>query len=127
LLPLRRSVQVDRYVAAFPKDVRSLLNKVRKTIRAAAPQAAEVISYRIPAYKQDRMLVYFAGFKAHIGLFPPVRGDARLAKAVSKYAGPKGNLRFPLDRPLPLALIARIVRHRVKLEQTKVASKKPRK
>lgn len=105
--------EVDAYIAKFPKAHRALLKKVRRTIRAAAPKATEVISYRIPAYRMNRMLVYFAGFKAHIGLFPPVRGDAALAKAVAKYAGPKGNLKFPYDQPLPLALIARIVRHKV--------------
>jgi len=72
-----------------------LLSKVRRTIRAAAPKATEVISYNIPAFKQHGMLVYFAGFKGHVGLYPPVRGNVALQKAVAKYAGPKGNLRFP--------------------------------
>ena len=94
--------------------MQALLKKVRRTIRAAAPKATEVISYRIPAYRQNGMLVYFAGFKSHIGLYPPVRGNAALEKAVAKYAGPKGNLQFPYDEPLPLALITRIVRHKVK-------------
>lgn len=124
---MRKSVEVDRYIAAFPNNVRSLLNKIRKTIRAAAPQAEEVISYRIPAYKLHGMLVYFAGFKHHIGLYPPVRGSASLLAAVAKYSGPKGNLRFPFDRPLPLALIARIVRHNVKQNSAKAAHKKSRK
>ena len=105
---------VDSYIASFPKDVQALLKKVRRTIRAAAPKATEVISYNIPAYRQNGMLVYFAGFKSHIGLYPPVRGNAALEKAVAKYAGPKGNLQFPYDEPLPLALITRIVRHNVK-------------
>jgi uncharacterized protein YdhG (YjbR/CyaY superfamily) len=114
---------VDNYIAAFPTKERALLKKVRRTIHAAAPKATEVISYRIPAFKQNGMLVYFAGFKNHIGLYPPVRGDAALEKAVSKYAGPKGNLKFPYDEPLPLALIARIVRHRVKQNLAKAAGK----
>jgi len=105
---------IDSYIAAFPREVRALLSTVRRTIRTAAPKATEVISYNIPAFKQHGMLVYFAGFKNHIGLYPPVRGNPALAKAVAKYAGPKGNLRFPFDKPLPLALIARIVRHKVK-------------
>ena len=109
-----KSPEVDAYITGFPKPIQSLLQKVRRTIRAAAPKATELISYRIPAYRQNRILVYFAGFKAHIGLFPPVRGDAALENAVAKYAGPKGNLRFPYDEPLPLALISRIVRHRLK-------------
>jgi uncharacterized protein YdhG (YjbR/CyaY superfamily) len=105
---------VDAYVAEFPRNVQTLLRKVRRTIRTAAPQADEIISYRIPAYRQNGILVYFAGFKRHVGLFPPVRGNAALEKAAAKYAGPKGNLRFPYDAPLPLSLISRIVRHRLK-------------
>jgi len=114
----------ESYVAAFPKDVRALLIKVRRTIRAAAPKATEVISYNMPAFRQHGMLVYFAGFKGHIGLYPPVRGNAALQKAVAKYAGPKGNLKFPYDEPLPLALITRIVRHRVKEDTAKAAARK---
>ena len=103
------------------------LRKVRATIRAHARRATEVISYRIPAYRQHGMLVYFAGFKGHIGLFPPVRGDARLEAAIRRYAGPKGNLRFSHDEPLPLGLIARIVRLKVKQDGAKAAAKKKRK
>ena len=116
---LKKSNDVDGYIASFPKDVRALLTKVRRTIRAAAPDSSEVISYNIPAYRQDGMLVYFAGFRNHIGLYPPVRGNQALQKAVAKYAGPKGNLRFPFDEPLPLGLIARIVRHKVKQNNSK--------
>jgi uncharacterized protein YdhG (YjbR/CyaY superfamily) len=119
-----KPANIDSYISAFPKDVQSRLTRVRRTIRAAAPKATEVISYRIPAFKQNGMLVYFAGFKNHIGLYPPVRGDAALERAVAKYAGPKGNLKFPYDEPLPLALIARIVRLRVKQNLAKAAGKK---
>jgi len=118
---------IDSYIASFPVDVQALLKRVRRTIRAAAPKATEVISYNIPAFKQHGMLVYFAGFKSHIGLYPPVRGNAALAKAASKYAGPKGNLKFPYDQPLPLALIGRIVRHNIKLDLAKAAAGKRRK
>jgi uncharacterized protein YdhG (YjbR/CyaY superfamily) len=118
---------IDSYIATFPRNVQSLLTKVRRTIRTAAPKATEVISYNIPAFKQHGLLVYFAGFKNHIGLFPPVRGDAALEKAAAKYAGPKGNLKFPYDEPLPLALVARIVRHKVRQDRAKAAAKKPRK
>jgi uncharacterized protein YdhG (YjbR/CyaY superfamily) len=118
------SPEVDSYIATFPKKVRTLLSKVRRTIRAAAPNASEVISYRMPAYRQNGTLVYFAGFKSHIGLYPPVRGDAALQKAAAKYAGPKGNLKFPYDEPLPLALIGRIVRLKVKQDQARAAGKK---
>jgi uncharacterized protein YdhG (YjbR/CyaY superfamily) len=117
-------MNVDSYINAFPKDVQALLRKVRRTIRAAAPQATEVISYRMPAYRQHGMLVYFAGFRNHIGFYPPVRGNATLQKAVAKYAGPKGNLKFPLDDPLPLELIARIVRHKVKEDAGRALARK---
>jgi uncharacterized protein YdhG (YjbR/CyaY superfamily) len=115
---------IDSYIATFPKEIQVLLSKVRRAIRAAAPKATEVISYNIPAYRQHGILVYFAGFKNHIGLYPPVRGHAALEKAVAKYAGPKGNLRFPYDEPLPLALIGRIVRHKVKQDLARAAHKK---
>ena len=115
---------VDSYIAAFPKDHEALLKKVQRSIRAAAPNATEVISYNIPAYRQNGMLVYFAGFKHHIGLYPPVRGNAALEKAAAKYAGPKGNLQFRYDEPLPLSLITRIVRQNVKQDLARAAGKK---
>jgi uncharacterized protein YdhG (YjbR/CyaY superfamily) len=114
-----KSREVDAYLAKFPKPVQARLRQIRRVIRAAAPKATELISYRIPAYRQHGMLVYFAGFKAHIGLFPPVRGNEALRKSAAKYAGPKGNLRFPHDEALPLALISRIVRHNVKQDLAK--------
>jgi uncharacterized protein YdhG (YjbR/CyaY superfamily) len=117
-------MNVDSYIATFPKEMQVVLRKVRRTIRAAAPNATELISYRIPAYRQHGMLVYFAGFKKHIGLYPPVRGNAALQKAVAKYAGPKGNLQLPVDRPLPLALIDRIVRHQVRQDARKALARK---
>ena len=122
-----KSAEVDAYIRSFPAPIQGRLRKVRAAIRAAAPRAAELISYRIPAYRQNRLLVFFAGFKNHIGLYPPVRGNASLEKAVARYAGPKGNLKFPLDGPLPLALIARIVRFKVKQDlayMTKTKAKK---
>ena len=91
-----------------------ILEKIRLAIRNAAPAAQETIKYNMPAYVQDGVLVYFAAFKKHIGLFPPVRGDAKLEKAISSYAGEKGSLRFPLDQPIPLGLIEQIVKLRLK-------------
>ena len=106
---------IDEYIAGFPADVQKVLQRVRAAIRKAAPQASESISYRIPTYKIDgRVIVYFAGFKHHIGLYPPVRGDAALEQAVAPYAGEKGNLRFPLDERIPYSLISRIVTFTVK-------------
>lgn len=119
-----KPMNVDSYIAAFPEDQQALLRKVRRAIRAAAPKAQELISYRMPAYRQNGMLVYFAGFKNHIGFYPPVRGSAALEKAVAKYAGPRGNLQFPYDQGLPLSLITRIVRHKVKQDLARAVSKK---
>ena len=104
---------VDDYIATFPPDIQDILERLRQTIKAAAPHAEETISYRMPAFELNGMLVYFAAFKKHIGLYPPVRGDASLMRAVKPYAGPKGNLQFPLGEPIPYALIRRIVKARV--------------
>lgn len=114
---------IEDYIAASVPAVRPVLRKIRRVIRAAAPEAMELISYRMPAFKQRGILVYFAAFKTHIGLFPPVRGDAKLAKALAPYVGPKGNLKFPLDEPMPYALIGRIVRLRVKQDSAKAQAK----
>ncbi len=106
---------IDRYIAAHPPQVRAVLKRLRSTVkRAAPPHTEETISYRIPAFKLHGILLYFAAFKNHIGLYPPIRGDARLEAAVARYAGPKGNLKFPLDQPIPYALVTRIVKFRVK-------------
>ena len=115
---------IDGYIAGFPPEVRAILERIRATIRDAAPDADETISYRMPAFMQNGVLAYFAAFKAHIGFYPPVRGNASLEKAASRYAGEKGNLRFPLDEPMPYALIRRIVRHRVKQNLAKAAARK---
>ncbi len=92
------------------------------TIRQAAPDAQETISYNIPAFTLDGALVYFAAFRKHIGFYPPVRGDANLEKAIGTYAGKKGNLQFPLDQPIPYDLIQRIVKLRVKQSSSKSRS-----
>lgn len=101
---------VDAYIASFPADVQTKLERVRRTIRRAAPGAEERISYQIPAYRLNgRYLVYFAGFKQHIGVYPLPKGDAKLITAMTPYQAGKGTVRFVLDKPLPLALIRRIV------------------
>jgi uncharacterized protein YdhG (YjbR/CyaY superfamily) len=105
---------IDKYIASFSPEVQAILEKIRLTIRNAAPDAQETISYNIPTFTLNGALVHFAAFKKHIGFFPPVRGDARLEKAASKYAGEKGNLRFPLDQPIPYSLIERLVKLRIK-------------
>jgi uncharacterized protein YdhG (YjbR/CyaY superfamily) len=105
---------IDEYIAAFSPEIQAILQKIRSTVSTAAPDAQEIISYRMPAFAQNGILVYFAAFKKHIGLYPPVSGDANLEKAIAPYAGEKGNLRFPLDQPIPYDLIERIVKLRVK-------------
>ena len=121
----RRSAprDIDAYIATFPPDVQAILRRIRATIREAAPNAQETISYQMPAFTSNGVLVYFAAFKNHIGLYPPVRGDAALDKAVAPFAGEKGNLRFPLDRPIPYGLIRRIVKLRLRQNLTKKPSK----
>ena len=105
---------IDAYIADFPAPVRAILERIRATVRRAAPDAHETISYGMPTFVGERVLLHFAAFAHHIGLFPPVRGDARLMRALARYAGPKGNLRLPLDEPIPYALITRIVKLRLK-------------
>ena len=112
---------IDEYIAPFSFEVRMILEKIRSTIRDAAPGAQERISYGIPAFWLNGILVYFAAFKKHIGLYPPVRGNATLKKAISVYAGEKGNLQFPLDHPVPYGLIKKIVKFRVKQNSAKAA------
>jgi uncharacterized protein YdhG (YjbR/CyaY superfamily) len=115
---------IDDYIAGFSPDVQKILRRIRSTIQDAAPAAQETISYQIPAFTLNGVLVYFAAFKQHIGFYPPVRGDAGLEKAVASYAGEKGNLRFPLDRPIPYGLIRRIVKQRVRQNQAKTTTRK---
>ena len=115
---------IDGYISKFPADVQAILQKVRTTISCAAPEAKETISYLMPAFKQHGMLVYFAAWEKHIGLYPPVSGGKTLEKAVARYAGPKGNLQFPLDQPMPFDLIERIVKLRVKQDTAKAAARR---
>lgn len=104
---------IDEYIKTFPKDVQSILEKMRRTIRKAAPEAEETISYRMPAFKlKGRILVYFAAFRRYIGLYPPAPREFK--NEVSKYEGPKGNLKFPTDDPIPYDLVTRIVLFRKK-------------
>jgi uncharacterized protein YdhG (YjbR/CyaY superfamily) len=109
---------IDEYIEAAAPAAQPILREIRRIVRAAAPKADEVISYRMPAFKQSGILLYFAAFKNHIGVFPPVSGDEKLEQALKPYAGPKGNLQFPLDRPIPYPLIRRIVKLRLKLKQS---------
>jgi uncharacterized protein YdhG (YjbR/CyaY superfamily) len=99
---------IDEYIKPFPKDIQNILEKMRETVRKAAPEAEETISYRMPSFKlKGRVLVYFAAFRRHIGLYPPAPREFK--NEVSRYEGPKGNLKFPTDEPIPYDLVARIV------------------
>jgi len=118
------SASVDEYIASFPPDIQAVLRAVRATVRAAAPDAEERISYRMPAVFQDGVVVYFAAFKRHIGLFPPVEDPAVRAR-VAPYAGPKGNLQFPYDRPIPHRLIAAVVKARLEANRSRSAPLRP--
>ena len=124
---VRKPTDIDGYISQFPAEVQAVLRDVRAAIRRAAPEAEETISYQMPAFRQHGILVYFAAWKAHIGLYPPISGDKAIEKAVARYAGPKGNLQFPLDEPMPLALIERIVKLRVKQDTEKAAAKRSKK
>jgi uncharacterized protein YdhG (YjbR/CyaY superfamily) len=105
---------IDQYIAGFPPEIQVILSKLRAAAKKAAPQAMEKISYQMPAFYLNGNLVYFAAFKNHIGFFPTSSGVAAFQKELAKYATSKGTVHFPLDKPLPLDLIKRIVRFRVK-------------
>lgn len=120
----RAEPDVDSYIAAFPPQIRARLEKVRATIRKAAPAAEEGISYRIASYKLNGVLVYFAGFKQHIGMYPAPRGSAELRDELAAYGGGKGTVQFPHDKPLPLDLIKRIVKFRAAENLVRATSRK---
>lgn len=100
---------VDSYIAAAAPDVQPLLQNIRRIARAAIPSATETIGYQMPALKQGRVFFYFAAFKKHIGIYPPLQADKDLVHELAPWRGPKGNLQFPLNQPIPDALIRRIV------------------
>ena len=105
---------IDDYISGFPGEVQVLLTKIRQTVRKAAPGAVEAIVYRIPTFRLNGNLVHFAAFKKHIGFFPTPSGIENFRKELAPYATSKGAIQFPLDRPIPYALIGRIVKFRVK-------------
>lgn len=122
----KKANDTDQYIAGFPKETRELLEQVRAAIKKAAPDAEELISYQMPAYKYHGMLVYFAGYKKHIGFYPTASGIAAFKKELSVYKGARGSVQFPLDKPLPIQLITKIVAFRVKenLKKEGVKAKK---
>ncbi len=115
---------VDEYIAAFPKELQQLLQQMRATIKAAAPKAEELISYGMPGYKYHGVLVYFGGFKNHIGFYATPTGHKAFAKELAKYKQGKGSVQFPVNEALPLSLITKIVQFRVKENLEKSTLKK---
>src|SRR6476620_5233974 len=116
---------IDEYIADFPEEIRSVLQQVRETIQQAAPEAAETISYGMPAYKfQGKPLVYFAAFKNHLGFYATPAGHEAFAEELSRYKQGKGSVQFPLNKPMHLDLITRMVEFRIITNLEKAAKKK---
>lgn len=118
---------IDEYIAGFPPEVQAILEKIRLTIRKAAPDAAETIKYRMPTFTLNGNLVHFAAFKKHIGFYPAPRGIEKFRQELSVYEGAKGSVQFPLDKPMPYGLISRIVKFRRKENLDKAAAKRKQK
>jgi uncharacterized protein YdhG (YjbR/CyaY superfamily) len=121
---MKKPENTDEYISWFPSETQKLLKQLRATIKKAAPKAEEVISYGMPAYKLNGMLVYFAAYAKHIGFYPTSSGISAFKKEISVFKWSKGAVQFPLDKPLPIALITKIVKFRVKLNQEKEILKK---
>jgi uncharacterized protein YdhG (YjbR/CyaY superfamily) len=115
---------VDEYLAGVPKEARATLEKLRKTIKAAAPMASEVISYQMPMYKHHGMVVGFAAFKDHCSIFPGSAVMDAHKEELSRYDTSKGTIRFPADKPLPVALVKKLVKARIKENEARANGKK---
>jgi uncharacterized protein YdhG (YjbR/CyaY superfamily) len=115
---------VDEYVKSLPVNIQNIFQQMRKTIHEAAPEAEEVISYQMPAFKQNGILVYFAAHKNHIGFYPTSSGIEAFREELSAYKGSKGTVQFPLDKPVPLNLVEKIVKFRVKENLKRSVKKK---
>ena len=116
--------EIDQYIFDFPEAVQTKMQQLRKVINKAAPDAQEVISYKIPAFKLNGILVYFAGYKNHIGFYPTSKGIEAFKEELTDYKWSKGAIQFPLDKPLPVNLIEKIVKSRVKDVNEKLKSSK---
>src|SRR5262245_37178450 len=117
---------IDDYISGFPDDIQKRLEAIRRTIREAAPEAEEAIKYQMPTFTLEGNLVHFAAFKNHIGFYPAPRGIEMFKEELTAYEGSKGTIRFPLNKPVPLDLISRIVKFRVldNLERADAKAKK---
>jgi uncharacterized protein YdhG (YjbR/CyaY superfamily) len=119
----KQFASIDEYIRSFPKEIQKLLKEVRDAIKATAPEATEKITYQIPTFYLNGNLVHFAAFKNHIGFYPTSSGIAAFKDELKEYNSAKGSVQFPLDKPMPIDLIKRIVKFRV-LENTQTPTKK---
>ncbi len=124
---MKKTISIDQHITEFPKETQQLLELLRMTIHSSAPKAEEVISYNMPAFKINGILVWFAGYKNHIGFYPYPTAIVAFKDQLKKYKTSKGAIQFPLDKPLPLALITKIVKFRIKQDAEKAAAKKAKK
>ncbi len=118
------SGSIDAYIAGFPPDIRDILERIRSIVRAAAPDAQETIKYQMPTFTLQGNLVHFAAFKNHIGLYPTPTGIETFRAELAPYESGKGSIRFPLDQPIPYALIGEIVKFRVQENMDRAAARK---
>ncbi|MEW6401361.1 MAG: DUF1801 domain-containing protein [Chloroflexota bacterium] len=115
---------IDEYIAGFPADVEAILEKFRATIHKAAPEAKETISYKIPTFTLNgHYLIYFAAYKNHISVYPAPMGAPEFKEELAKYGSGRGTLKFPLDKPIPVGLIRKLVKYRIRENETKAAAK----
>jgi len=121
---MKKPVNIDEYISTFPEEIQVRLEEMRAIIKKAAPKTEEVISYSMPAFKQNGVLVYFAGYKSHIGFYPTASGISNFKDEFSTYKSSKGAVQFPLEKPLPARLITKIVKFRVAEDLSKVKIKK---
>ncbi len=105
---------IDQYISSFPKNIQAILEELREAIRQSAPEAEEAISYQIPTFKLNGNLVHFAAFTNHIGFYPAPKGIEEFEKELSAYKQGKGSVQFPIDKPMPIELISKIVKYRVR-------------
>ena len=123
MITTRNPKTIDEYIKTFPKDIQWKLQEIRKTIHKAAPKAEEVISYNISAFKRNEVLVYFAAFKNHIGFFPTSKPIEVFKKELEGYKTSKGTIQFPLNKKIPLGLITKITKFRLREDSEKKKSK----
>jgi uncharacterized protein YdhG (YjbR/CyaY superfamily) len=119
-----RPSTIDQYISSFPEATQVLLQEIRAAIQKAAPNAEECIGYGIPTFKLNGNLVHFAGYKNHLGFYPGADGIAAFERELSAYKRAKGSVQFPIDKKMPLALIGRIVKYRVRQNTAKQQTKK---